>query len=217
MKNPPASTPSTPRPVGRRPGDPEDTKSTILDAARQLFSEVGFDRATIRAIAARADVDPALVIHHFGSKQRLFVAAHELPFDPADLLADVSDLPSAERGAHIARLYLTMMESQSAPALSLLRAAATNDAAATMMKEFITTSFIAHASTLARGPDGPRRLALAGAQLIGVAFGRLVLELEPLASATIEQLVDTVGPVIQRYLDETIEPSGVAAPPRRAP
>lgn len=197
-------TPKQPRPVGRRRGDPETTKAAILDAARRLFGEVGFERATVRAIAGAADVDPALVNHHFGGKHQLFVAAHQLPFDPADLLAHLDEIPLDRRGAHIVRLYLTMMESRSSPALSLLRAAATNDDAAKMLREFITSAFIERDPPLVAGPDGARRLALAGAHMIGVVFGRVVLQLEPLASATVDELVDAIGPTVQRYLDEPL-------------
>jgi AcrR family transcriptional regulator len=189
------------RPVGRRPGDPETTKAEILDAARHVFGDVGFDRATIRTIAAAADVDPALIIHHFGSKHGLFVAAHALPFDPGELFAHLVDVPPSERGAQIVRIYLSMIETRASAPLSLLRTAATNEAAARMLREFITAAFIARAPELAPGRDGERRLALAGAQVIGVVFGRVVLELEPLASATVDELVDALGPVVQRYLD----------------
>ena len=78
---------------GRRPGDPAVTKQAILEAAREVFGEYGFDRATIRAIGARADVDPALVHHHFGSKHSLFIAAHQLPVDPAQLIAGLATFP----------------------------------------------------------------------------------------------------------------------------
>lgn len=200
----PPTTRPTDRPVGRRPGDPATTKATILEAARTRFSEVGFDRATIRSIATSADVDPALVIHHFGGKRQLFVAAHELPFDPAELLADIDTVPSNQRGAHICRLYLSMMVIGGSPAVSLLRTAATNDNAAEMLRQFITSAFISHAPTLAPGPEGERRLALAGAQMMGVVFGREVLKLEPLATATINELVDAIAPTIQRYLDEPL-------------
>lgn len=195
---------SSPRPTGRRPGDPAVTRAAIVDAARQLFGEVGFERATVRAIAAAAGVDAALVNHHFGGKRQLFVAAHELPFDPADLLADIEETPPDRRGVHIARTYLTMMEAPSSPALSMLRTAATNDDAARMLREFITTAFIDRDPPIATGPDGARRLALAGAQLIGVAFGRIVLELEPLTSATIDELAESIAPTIQRYLDDPL-------------
>ena len=94
---------SGPRQVGRRPGDPAVTRRAILGAARDRFGSVGFDRATIRAIATQADVDPALVIHHFKNKQQLFVAAHELPLNPGELIVpEHSDLMAAIGAAHVA-------------------------------------------------------------------------------------------------------------------
>ena len=71
---------------GRRPG-PTETPAAICAAARRQFAERGFDRTTVRSVAAEAGVDPALVIHHFGSKQRLFLEATELPFPPGSALS----------------------------------------------------------------------------------------------------------------------------------
>ncbi len=74
--------------TGRRPGNP-DTREAILGAARSVFADKGFDKASIRAIASAADVDPALVHHYFGTKDQLFLAAMESPIDPGQLLPDV--------------------------------------------------------------------------------------------------------------------------------
>jgi len=92
--------------VGRRPG-PSTTANEILDAARTLFAEQGFQSATIRAIATKAGVNPALVHHHFGSKDDLFVTAMDLPLNPADLIAGaVAAGPRSELGARLTRLFL---------------------------------------------------------------------------------------------------------------
>lgn len=189
------------RPVGRRRGDPEATRAAILAAARRQFAEHGFDRATIRGIAADADVDPALTIHHFGSKRQLFVAAHALPIDPTDLLDRLAELPPSERGAALVRSYLGLTECDDSAALSLLRAAATNQDAARMLREFIGTAFLARADRLTDAPDAEVRVALVGAHLMGILYGRHVLRIEPLASSSVERLVALVGPTVQRYLD----------------
>lgn len=191
----------TKRPVGRRPGDPAATRAAILAAARRQFAEHGFDRATIRAIAADADVDPALPIHHFGTKRQLFIAAHELPIDPVELLDRLVALPPSERGTALVHAYLRLTEAEDSAALSLLRAAATNDDAARMLREFIATTFLAQAERLTDAPDPEVRVALAGAHMFGILYGRHVLRVEPLASASVERLVSLVGPTIQRYLD----------------
>lgn len=190
------------RPVGRRPGDPDVTREAILASARAAFGAVGFDRATIRAIASDAGVDPALVLHHFGSKQDLFVAAHSLPFDIGAMREAVVNTPIAERGEFLARTYLTLFGAEGSPMLSLLRAAATHEEAARMLREFIEAAVLSHADEIAPGPDSQLRLATAASHLIGTIIGRLLLGVAPLAHATIDELVDLIGPTIQRYLDD---------------
>lgn len=192
------------RPIGRRPGDPEATKQGILDAARQAFATSGFDRATIRTIAESADVDPSLVLHHFGNKQTLFARAHELPFDPDELVTSVIETPLSERGEVLARLYLTVITAEHGTPLSLMRAAATNDEAAVMMREFVDATLLARAAELAPGPGGELRLAIAGAQLFGIGFARAVLGISTLRRRSTEELVGVVAPLIQQLL----EPAG---------
>ena len=190
------------RPLGRRPGDPAETKSAILAAAREVFGQAGFDRATIRAVAAEADVDPALVMHHFGSKRGLFVAAHELPFDPDELVSRIVAAPPGERGRRLTEAYLAMLDRPSSPALSLLRAATTDDDAARMLREFVTDTLLGRASELAPGDDAELRLTLAAAQLVGVALGRNVFGFEPLRELSVDRLVDAIAPTVQRHLDD---------------
>ena len=157
---------------------------------------------------------PRSVLHHFQSKRTLFAAAHELGFDPAELLSTVADLPQEQRGAAVARAYLSALLGPGSPALSLVRAAATEPDAARMLNEFVTSALLTHAEQIAPGPDASRRLALAGAQLVGIVFGRAILQLEPLVSADLDELIDTVAPVVQHYLDD---PRQRARSPRRAP
>ncbi len=191
------------RPVGRRPGNPQDTRDDILAAAQQLFAENGYERATIRGIASTADVDPGLVIHHFTNKTALFAAAHALPFDPATMLEHVAELPVKQRGREVARIYLSMTDRPGSAAVSLLRGAATNDRAAQMLGEFITSVFLAHVDTLMTGPDRRRRLALVGAHLMGIAVARNIVGIGPLSDASVDELVELVGPAIQQYFDQS--------------
>ena len=123
---------------GRRPGDPDITRQSILTAAKARFGAVGFDRATIRAIAAEADVDPALVLHYFTKKQDLFAAAHQLSVSPSELFGSIADLPVAQRGAALVSGYLGIFSTPRSTALSMLRAATTNDSAAAMLREFVS-------------------------------------------------------------------------------
>ncbi len=91
------------RRTGRRPGGP-DTRADVLAAARTRFARVGYDNATIRAIATDADVDPALVHHYFGTKRDLFREAVAFPVDADRLLASIGDRPVDEGARQLARV-----------------------------------------------------------------------------------------------------------------
>jgi AcrR family transcriptional regulator len=188
--------------TGRRPGNPAITRRSILDAARARFAEVGFDRATIRSIAAEAEVDPALVHHHFGTKDELFVAVHELPMSPKQFLTAIGSGPREEMGERIARLYLSVIAGPDAAPLSLLRAAATNDAAARMMREFVEDLLLRHADELIDLPQARLRLALVGSHMIGVVVGRALIGIPDLARKDVDDLVAAVAPTLQRYLTD---------------
>lgn len=190
---------------GRRPGDPEVTKRAILEAARKTFGEAGFEGATIRGIATSAGVDPALVHHHFGTKQDLFAKAHELPANPADMIAQVTNSPPDEIAGVLARLYLGVLTAPGSPAISLIRAAATNEAAARMLREYIGSVLLDNAHLLTDLPDARLRVALLGAQMVGLAFGRSVIGIAEL-QADIDDLVPILTPVVRRYLFEPLVP-----------
>lgn len=187
---------------GRRPGDPEITKRAILEAARRRFGEAGYERATIRSIADVAGVDPALVHHHFGTKQSLFAKAHELRIDPDELIEAIAAVDPASRGEAFARAYLALVAGEHSPALSLIRAAATNEHASHMLREFLDAALLEKADLVAVG-DRPRlRVALAATHMVGLAFGRLIVGVPDLRTADIESLVAAIAPSIQRYLTD---------------
>lgn len=192
------------RKPGRRPGDPEITKRAILDAAGEMFGEAGFDRATIRAIAARADVDPALVHHYFGSKQDLFAAVHEMPVNPAELIAAIAVSPRENRGEQIARLYLTVFAVPGSPVVSLIRAAATHESAARMLREYVESILLANADSLIDQPEARLRAALVGSHMMGVVFARSILELPEIVDIEVEDLIAILAPMVDRYLNEPL-------------
>ena len=187
--------------TGRRPGA-SDTRSRVLLAARTSFGERGFEGATIRDIALRAGVDPALVHHYFGSKQQLFVSAMEFPFDLERMVTRLLDGPRDELGDRFVRFILELWE---APAnrsllLGVVRSASTDPVAAAMLRRLLAEGpFLALARAIDR-PDAAFRATLAGSQLIGLAIARYVVAVEPLASASTETLVHALGPTVQRYL-----------------
>jgi AcrR family transcriptional regulator len=187
--------------TGRRGGD-SGTRDAILAAARHRFAGHGYAGTTIRGIAADAGVDPALVHHFYGNKEQLFLAALQLPVDPrqiAELV--VHGGPRSDVGERMVRLFLSIWGNPDsrAPFLAMLRSATTTEQAATMLREFVTSALLARIAE----PLGVSRLRLetAIAQLFGIAMLRYVIQVEPLASATEDELVALVGPHVQRVLD----------------
>lgn len=186
---------------GRRPGS-ADTRGEIVTAARKIFSEKGFDKATIRGIAREAGVDPALVHHYFDSKEGIFVAALELPINPAEMIPRIIQGPRDEIGERLVRFLLTMTADPQArePIIALVRSAMTNEQIVAMIREFLTMA------VLNRVVEGlgipPVRMQVAFAQMFGVVLMRYVVRLEPLASVEIDELVEILAPTIQRYLGD---------------
>ncbi|HEU4671843.1 MAG TPA: TetR family transcriptional regulator [Candidatus Limnocylindrales bacterium] len=187
--------------TGRRPGA-SATRDRILGAARASFAERGFDAASIRDVAARAAVDPALVHHYFGSKQRLFVAAMEWPIDPAVAIPRVAAGDIAGLGERLARFVVELWEDPGfQPVIvGLIRSAASDPVAARMLRELVEAGPLAALSGVVGGPEAELRAELVGSQLIGFAMARYILRVEPLASAERETVVALLAPTIQRYL-----------------
>jgi AcrR family transcriptional regulator len=187
--------------AGRRPGS-SDTRERILGAARASFGERGLEATTIRDVARRAGVDPALVHHYFGSKQQLFVAAMELPIDFATVLPRLLGGSRDELGERFVGFLLDLWETAAMRPLMLgvIRSATTDPVAAGLLRRNLAEGpLLALAGSIDR-PDAPLRAALAGSQLVGLMMARYVVGVEPLASAQRETIIRTIGPTIQRYL-----------------
>ena len=194
--------------AGRRAGE-SGTRDVILDAARSRFSEHGYAAATIRAIAADAGVDPALVHHFYGSKERLFAAAMRLPVAPGEVLAaalaDGPAEPGVTLGEHLVRTALALWDSPEVNGafIGLLRSALTSEQAAAMLREFIADAILSLFAGAAASTDPAEagyRAALAATQMLGLALTRYVLKFGPVASAEPAGLARAVGPAIDRYL-----------------
>jgi AcrR family transcriptional regulator len=195
---------------GRRPGNP-DTRESVLVAARAAFADRGFEGASIRGIAATAGVDPALVHHYFGSKDKLFLAAIEAPADPAELLPQVLAEGTDHLGANLVRLLLRIWDGPTGPAaLALVRSAVGTEWTARLLREFLVSQVLRRVvATLEMPPaEAQARGALAGSQMIGLVMARYVLKVEPLASASPESLVAALAPTVQRYLTGEVELPG---------
>ena len=191
---------------GRRPGSP-DTRSAILDAARDLFASGGMSGTSVRAVAAKAGVDPALVHHYFGTKDDLFVAALALPIDPRELLAPVAAQGPDGAGARVLRTFLSVWDDPELQPRFLGFARSVLDQSA---QELVRDGFL-HVVIAplgkAMGVDDPdRRMPLVASQLIGLIVMRYLLEVEPLASMPADHIVEIYGPTLQRYLTGPLPP-----------
>ena len=168
----------------------------ILAAARERFAADGYERATIRAIAADARIDPAMVMRYYGNKERLFAAAAEFDLE----LPDLTRIPREEIGAALAAHFLERWERDEA-LLILLRAGVTNEAVAERMRTIFAAQLApAIAETSGDAPDTPVRASLAASQVLGMALCRYVLEFPPLVTMSRQEVVDWIGPTLQRYL-----------------
>ncbi|MGH3367873.1 MAG: TetR/AcrR family transcriptional regulator, partial [Nocardioidaceae bacterium] len=159
---------------GRRPGGP-DTRGEILAAARGSFAERGFDRTTIRGVAADAGVDPALVHHYFGSKDDLFLAALEIPVDPRSLVPEVFGQGLDGAGERLLRTFLRVWDrpENSQALVALIRTAFVADETADLIRSGIARLAMRAVIPLL-GDDAEVRAQLVATQLVGVIMNRFV-------------------------------------------
>jgi AcrR family transcriptional regulator len=186
---------------GRRPGAP-DTRAAILAAARELFAASGFAGTTIRAVAAAAGVDAALVHHYFGTKDDLFLAALEVRVDPRVVLAPVAEGGVDGAGERLLRVFLSVWDDEETrlPLLGLFRGIVEPTGAQLVRDGFMR--MVLGPVAVALGIDEPEhRMALVASQLAGIVVVRYVVRVEPLASMPGDTLVATYAPTLQRYLD----------------
>lgn len=187
---------------GRRPGR-VSSREAVLSAARGQFSKRGYDAATVRSIAAEAGVDPAMINHHFGTKEQLFMAALESPVDPKEHLQAVLDGPPEGIGERLLTRFLTVWDSPAGAAgVAVLRTAMQHEWSAALVREFILNRAL---HPLTAGLGVPPREALwrgnlVASQLSGLILTRYVIRLEPIASAPHAVVVQALGPTIQHYL-----------------
>lgn len=190
-----------------------NTREAILEAARVVFHAEGYAGATIRGIAADAGVDPALVHHYFGNKRALFVAAMQLPIDPATIVEMLLQADKSKLGEGIIRLFLSIWDGTDvSPFIALVRSAMSHDDAARMLRDLISEEIMGPvAATL--GSDNPKlRATLVGTHMVGIAMLRYILKLEPIASADGEMLIEAIGPTLQRYLTGELWGEGAPGP-----
>jgi AcrR family transcriptional regulator len=174
------------RRTGRRPGD-SGSRERILQAARRQFGEGGFAATTIRSVASAADVDPALVVHFFGSKDELFASALDIPGDLPTVLLGALDGDPAGAPERLVNAYFEIWENPetAGPLTAMFRSATTNERAAAMLRRFVEYRVARSTGSL---PQARETIALVFAQLLGVATARYVVRIEPLASMNLDDL-----------------------------
>ena len=193
-----------PRKTATSARDADSTKAAILTAARERFAVGGYERATIRAIAAEAGVDPALVMRYFVNKEKLFAAAADFDLK----LPDLSALPRGQLGAALVGHFLDRWEEDDT-FMALLRAAITHEAAAKRVRAVLARQVAPMIASLSDDPArAGLRAGLVASQILGMALCRYVLRLPPAIAMTRAEVVGWLGPTVQRYLTSDPEARG---------
>ena len=185
---------------GRRPGT-GSTRQDILQAAAGLFSRQGFEKTSVRSIAAEAGVDPALVRHYFGDKEALFINAVTDQVNIPERMAAALEGEASALGERLVQTYLSAWEDEPESRtmmLALMKSAATSENAAAILAG-IFTGKIKDSGLLERREDMGLRLGLAASHMLGLGFARYVLKMPLLAGQSREDLVRLLAPVIQNY------------------
>lgn len=191
--------------TGRRPGA-SGTRDAIRAAARTQFAELGYDAASVRGIARAAEVDPALVLHYFGSKSGLFSEALELPFDARVVIERVVEGPRAQLGRRLALFFLSIWgePARREVMMALLRAATTSPDAAALLRQRLTERVLGPVGERLGQPDAELRMSLCAAHLVGLGITRYIVFVEPLASLAPDDVAELVAPALQRYMTGTL-------------
>ncbi|OEU99117.1 TetR family transcriptional regulator [Streptomyces qinglanensis] len=172
------------------------TRTAILEAARERFAADGYERATIRAIARDAGIDPSMVMRYYGNKEGLFAAAVAVDLD----LPDPDSLPRERVGHTLVAHFLAIWEGDG-ELTALLRVGATNEAGAQRMQRIFQEQLLPVVWGMHPDPEqAPVRAALVASQLLGLGLTRYVLRLPPAVALDREEIVAWLGPTLQRYL-----------------
>ena len=184
-----------------KPTKSERTRAAILEAARELFMEFGYQAATVRDVAHRASIDPAMVIRYFGSKEELFARA-------ASIRLNVPQLQVVDKqaiGETLVRHFLDLWEgpASSCGMAVLLRSAASNEFAAEKMRDVFAAQVRPVVASVGDPATAARRAGLVSSQLLGLAMCRYILRLPPVVALSQVEIVRMIGPTLQSYVMAT--------------
>ncbi|WP_073879788.1 TetR/AcrR family transcriptional regulator [Mycobacterium paraffinicum] len=185
-----------------RPAGSSDSRERILASARELFARNGIRDTSIRAVAAAAGVDSALVHHYFGTKEKLFAAAVHIPIDPMQVIGRLREVPVEELGHTLPSMLLPLWDSEVGTAFVAALRSILAGTEVNLFRSFIQDVIGVEIGPRVDNPPGSGliRVQFVASQLVGVVMARYVLQLEPFASLPAEQVARTVAPNLQRYL-----------------
>jgi AcrR family transcriptional regulator len=189
----------------KRPGRPpggSDARERILEQARTLFARSGIHNTSIRAVAAAAGVDSALVHHYYGTKEQLFAAAVHIPIDPNDVLDRLREVPVERLGHTLPSLLLPLWDSEIGAGMTATLRSILAGSEVNLFRAFLQEVIGVEIGTRVDDPPGSGviRVQFVASQLVGVAMARYVIALEPFASLPVDQIAETIAPNLQRYL-----------------
>jgi AcrR family transcriptional regulator len=198
----------------RRPGRPagvSDTRNRILTSARELFATKGIRDTSIRAVAAGAGVDSALVHHYFGTKEKLFAAAVHIPIDPMDIIGPLREVPIDEIGYRLPSMLLPLWDSELGTGFIAVLRSILAGSEVNLFRTFIEDVIAVEVGPRVDDPPGSGaiRVQFVASQLVGVVMARYILQLQPFATLPADQIARTIAPNLQRYLTGEL-PDGLA-------
>jgi AcrR family transcriptional regulator len=190
----------------------DDITKQVLEAARAAYARRGYLNTTLKGVAAAAGVAPDVVRRYYDNREALFVAAMRLPFDPAMSIAQLMAPGIDGMGERLVRVTLRLLDDPETrdQLAEMVRDGAGASRATASLREFLEAEVVDRAAVLLGVPDARMRVTLATSYLLGIATTRYVLKLEPLASASEDEIVQLVAPAVQMALTTPTAPSGKA-------
>ncbi len=187
----------------------DDVSRVVLDAARAAYSRRGYVGTTLKGVAAAAGVAPDVMQRYYRNREQLFAAAMRLPFDPATSVAQLLAPGIDGMGERLVRVTLRMLDDPETrdQLAEMVRDGAGASKATASLREFLESAVVDRVVSVLGVPDARMRVSLATSYLVGIAASRYVLQIEPLASATEDEIVALVAPAIQTALTTPTQPT----------
>lgn len=183
----------------------DDVREAVLDAAKVAFRSRGYMRTTMKGVAAAAGVAPEVVTNYYNSKDKLFDAVLRLPFDPVGSIPALVAPGVDGLGERLVRVTLDTFKDPDAreDLMQLAKAGVSSGKAVAGMRSMIEEGIVDRLAGVIGVPDARLRANLITSYLLGIAAGRYIVRMEPLASMSDDDIVRLVSPTIQGWLTPT--------------